>query len=504
MTSADAEPPAPLSTAGTRRDFLLDGVLPVAVIGLLVALIYAPALTGWYYLDDFEFMFARPGEHWWQAFFKPNPWVPAYYRPLEASLLSLQQLLVGDQTWPCHLLQWIMHILVAAITYTACRDIGGRRVQAWLAALFVAVAQVAAQAVAGVDTISQVGATLGTLAAAWAMFRTTACLQQPPRLSSGWYILALAGMTFGLLMKETAAAALLILIIMIGIAVLRPGSAGSRASRAGTLVKTSLPILGVFGLYWLARSAIVVGTSQEGRYGLSPRHMLRNLVELFGATFLVTSPHRLLLWWHGNRIMLAVAMLASVVLVLAVLAGLRRNRLVGTALLVGAALCAIAPVAMLMHVSELYAYGALPFLAILIGLALGSSINGRTARLRYAFTGMILLLQAVSARDKVQLMARNGAAARTLFDQTRRIVARAPADARVWLIQPENRTPEYSVLLVHGFRLIWSATKVIPERAGRPDVQLQLMPSNPTSWPANVIGCTLRSGEIVCSSQVSD
>lgn len=76
------------------------GLFLLMILG--TALLYAQSLSIGYYGDDFQYIFARPGEMIWRIFLEPNP-AHAWYRPLSSALLAATQALVagkpGQFTW---------------------------------------------------------------------------------------------------------------------------------------------------------------------------------------------------------------------------------------------------------------------------------------------------------------------------------------------------------------------------------------------------------------------
>src|SRR6267142_3282649 len=124
----------------------------------LTLALYAPVLGGKPFLDDWVYVLAEPTRHILGAFRELHPW--NFYRPLPLSIVAILQLAGHGSPVPIHLLQCVLHALIAVLVVSIAIRRGIPREGAVLAGLFLTTSQCAVAAVGGYDTISL---TLSTL-----------------------------------------------------------------------------------------------------------------------------------------------------------------------------------------------------------------------------------------------------------------------------------------------------------------------------------------------------
>ena len=124
----------------------------------LTLALYAPVLSGKPYVDDWVYVLADPARHILGAFGELHPY--GFYRPLPLCLVALLQLAGRGSPVPIHVLQCVLHALIAVLVVSIAIRRGIPRGWAILAGLFMTASQCAAGAVGGYDTLSL---TLSTL-----------------------------------------------------------------------------------------------------------------------------------------------------------------------------------------------------------------------------------------------------------------------------------------------------------------------------------------------------
>jgi len=426
-------------------------------VALLVALLYADSLSAWYFLDDFDYFFLPdPLGVIGSEFMKANPFNAKFWRPIQSTLLATQQAGVGLAVWPCHLLQLGFHAALAIATWWLARYLGANSVGALATALFCTVSQSAAQAVVGVDTLSQVGATaLLTLAVA-ALCQSIKLHGVADLYQSRHYWAAVGLFAAALLMKETAFCGfLLFAVVLVGVA---PRGAGKHTALAWGIARRLLPFMVVFVLYALWRERIVESTplslGERYRFVLG-LNTVGNTAMLFGSVISPISPQRLLGWWHaGQHVHLAAATMLTAILWGIVLTGLRRVRRPILISLLASAVAATLPMVLLHRVTEVYAYNLIPPIAVFFGLATGAIVRkagpelaGRGGVAMLAITALIVV-NAVSASDTTRQMVRNGQLSKQLYLDVAAALKRTPDNCTLTVVDPGGDDAwEYSVIL---------------------------------------------------------
>jgi hypothetical protein len=136
----------------------------------------------------------------------------------------------------------------------------------------------------------------------------------------------------------------------------------------------------------------------------------------------------------------------------------------------------MAPILPLNHVSELYAYQAMPFMAVAFGIAVATGwelLGRRGPRMALAVALALLGTLHVSAvREKLRLAVANGERAARLLASIEPWVARVPAGGTLALVTPDSLPKGYSVFHLSGYAPLRFAEGWLQERHGRPDLRL--------------------------------
>ncbi len=445
------------------------GALQLAAAVALVLVLYGPGLNGQRYGDDLGFLAPASVHHPFFHFVGPHPHHP-WYRPIEATVITLAQQTVGYATWPVHGLVFWLHALLALGVARAVLKLGFSGPQAAVAAAFLIVCQTAVLAVEGNDTVSQVlGALAGNAALWWFYQLLRRDGAAPPGREGSACVVCLA---VALWSKESSVGYLVGLTLLA--LMVRPGP--GRVRRRALACWLSAAVL--TAAYLLVRRQITAfGPSfGEGGYNLHlGLNVPLNAAGLLAVALLPISTVTMYdwataHWWPG----LAAAGLATLLVLVVVVVGWWRNgrARLGFGLLV-MAVCGLLPTILLNHVSELYAYGALPALSILVGVGLGREL-GRARPVATTLMVVFLLVHAAGTQQKVALMVDNGRRATALIEQLRPLARELPPQGRLALFSPPRQRIYSAFVLDHTDVLEMGLTgvKVMLER---PDIELRIV-----------------------------
>jgi hypothetical protein len=442
--------------------------ITILLLSIVVAVLYAPGLRGAYYGDDL--MFVRPlNGDLLRPFVHANP-ETGWYRPIEAVLLGSIQDRFGLDPRPIHALALLLHVVVALLVSRLALRLKLGRDAAIASAFAFAITQACASAVLGNDTLSHLLATAFGMGAVLLFAAPPATSGSGPRL-----VLGAAFVLLAMLAKEAgigwAAAAAL---------------AAVAAARAhdGRLNRAVLPValiaLTAAG-YLLLRDTVGARPAAigPGRYDLDPGPgVFVRLAMLLGVSVLPVSTVTVAeAWARGSRVILAVVAVIELAIVAGLAAGLIRRPKLAVLLLLAAAL-ALGPAIAIRHVSELYAYTAMPFVAVGVGALAASALRSSHGVRRWGVIGAIAaiaLLHGFAVRQKAALAAANGERARVLLAALEPVVAGVPSGGSVLLVQSHGLPPGYSVYRQVGFEPVEFAESFLQSRSGRSDVQVRVV-----------------------------
>jgi hypothetical protein len=482
------------------------------LLWLLALAAYFPGLRIQRYADDFQFLFDAPPEHLGHYFIHPNPHNPYAYRPLEAALLILSQRTFGIDTLPIHLAQITLHALLSWLVFVRMRRLGLPAAGAALGSLFMLLSQANVEAVAGNDTLSQVLGTLWGVASLWLLEQSLAGSEGAGGAalrsgSSSRFAASLLCFALALLSKETSLAflpmALLVFWTRRRETLRSPGGRMRTGLQAGGFLALSILFLGIRG--WIGLAAPSPGGGSPG-WDLGWL-LLRNTGLLLAGSLLTGSSVRLCIAFaHRDPAVLFAISLGTALFCLGVLAGLRRRPAPEWTREGCFALMAFFPAVLLHHVSELYTYNAMPFVAVLAGAGLGELLErrGRLPIRRAALlllVGLLFLVHGEAVRSKVEMMKDNGERAALLLRQMEPFLKEIPPHGELVLLNPPSAEVEYSVFLMNGFHLFKSGWFQIQRLAGRSDFQIRAArrsdwPGTPTAPDAVVLALDSPRGTI--------
>ena len=485
----------------------------LVVMGVITLAVYWPALNASYFADDYQFVFDKPCSKVLWYFAHPNE-RNSFYRPIQASFLAIVQTCSGMQCWPIHLTQIALHVIMAWLVYVAIASFGFSRMQAGIGAAFMLLSQANVHAVLSNDTLSQVGGTLFGCLALWFLYCSyqhatdrASPLGQHKRIDNKYYVTSLVMLVLSLFSKEASVS----FLPMAAVVVL---SANLRITRSSLAVKKAivdvLPYALAAGVYLAVRLVIVKApppTFGSGRYNFHVGvNVIRNLAMSGFALFVPVSTVTVFSWLKsGALVVLGVIGTLTLALFVLVAVGLWYASRRGVMLLMaGLALLGLFPMVLMNHVSELYAYNSMPFVAVLVGIGLGQLWlvlrPNRAGRAFLVLAACVLMgSHIVAVRSKARLMDYNGRRATALLQQVNSFADNAPLNGRLWLCNPSVEDVEYSVFHMSGFNVLRSAFSV-PHLWNRADLEIRVVsPAEMagTSLPEDTLVLTLEGNNVV-------
>jgi len=453
----------PVLARRSESALLAACALAFALLGLALL---GPVLDGGFFADDWELWLAAPREYLARAFFETRPY--ENYRPLQGLLVALSQTLFGRTTLPTHLVNLALHVALAVLVTRAVLGVGVSRTGAVLAGLYVCVSQLAASAVGGNDTMSL---TLGTLAGSAALFWLAPFPGVRARPGA-----AAAAFAVSLFAKESSLGYLPILALLMWLH-FRAEPNGARKAVTWTLV------LAAVAVGYLALRAQAGGTLPDVASGEQMQvgtNVLRNLALLSVASVIPLPTTQVFLGAAAREWAWPIAGGLSAVAVVAFLCwgSVRAGKLPWLAAFCAAAICVLGPVLLLHHVSELYAYAVLPFVALAFGWSAGALLTRDGSRARRvtaaAVVAFALSANAWAQHQDARGMAESGGAAGALMTQLLDRLRSLPADSVAVLVDPPGLPPNYSVFRVTGFLGVWLTKRQVREMTGRDDVSVRI------------------------------
>jgi hypothetical protein len=387
------------------------------------------------------------------------------------------------------------HIAASAFIFLGLIRLGLPRTSALLASVLFVTHPTAASAVLGNDSTSQLHSGWLSLLGAW-LIASSMGLIPVPELSvagpdgirKGRFLLGLLAIVVALLFKETALGFLLVAGLLVLLAACRNNIDWKAASL------TLLTSAAVLGGYMLLRRTMGLSMPTAGSTAVAiGMNIPRNLLQLFMASVTPVSSVQIYVATVEHAwLLLAGLALGPLLVVAALVYGLLRptkeHSIRNTAVFAGSILCVFFPAFMVYHVSELYAYAALPLVTGVIALAIRKT-NGKP------FVGQVIALVAIiiatiqvqAVWSKAKLMKQNGEASERLVGQLVEVVRKLPPNTTLYLQDMQGNQPAYSVYLERGFAPITDAARYIKYLADRPDVTIRFV-RDKTAIPENPRG----------------
>lgn len=447
------------------------------VLGLVGFSVYFSGIEIPYYADDFQFVYDSPSSKILYYFSHNNP-VNGFYRPIQASFLAIIQTYFGLNTLPIHLTQIILHIMFSWLIFVFMLRLGFSRLQAILGSAFMLLSPANVHAVLSNDTLSQITGTLFgciSLGLLWCSLFDT-----KDDGHNSYYMLSISAYILSLMSKESSISFFPLLFGIIFISNLKT----SNRLFSKTSIKFS-PYLIVTALYLIVRSFIVGVQPSFGPENYN-FHIGMNIIKniamfFFGALVPTSSVTTFAAFNNGEYVAFAGIVMAFLVFFVFTVHGLwRANRPHITLLLAIFAGISLFPMALMNHVSELYVYNCMPFIAILVGVGLGKQLEeNRTPVRRSIVTTVICVLfvsHIIAVQSKAHLMKNNGERASMLLDQIEPYLAGISNDKNLLLLNPADGQIEYSIFLMKGFNVLGSGGDYrIKQLSGRNDLTTKIV-----------------------------
>jgi hypothetical protein len=453
------------------------------------AALYWPGFSAKHFADDFQFIFDDPIRPIWYWLIHSNPYNRLIYRPIEAVTYAAAQAAFGTTTvLPLHLENFFVHAALAWFIVRVAAAAGFTRLQSVLAGLYFLVAEVQVEAVAGLDTFSQViGAAFGfasvTLLATalWDGTIRTGHWRSAPRRA--YLVASIVAFLLSLLSKETSFGFFCAAAFLITLWTLRQGA------RMRTAVRFILPYVMCAGSVIVLRW--VIGASEPGvgdaRYDFKfDRHIAQNVIEVAAGWVLpIATVDVYQAVGTGDARVLAWGALLTGVLVLTVACGLlwaSREEREAVVMLLVLAMCAVTP-AIFIHVSELYVYNSMPYISLVVGVGLGSALRRlRWGAFQKQLAGAIAVVgvtsvyaaNGIAVREKVLVMRRQGDRAAEMLNEAAEVARTLPPGATLTLRPEPTQMRKYSVFLTDDFDTIETGLRYINRISGRDDIRVRV------------------------------
>lgn len=441
--------------------------------------LYWPFLNAPYFSDDFLFVFTAPPAHFYNFFFIPGP-VGHAYRPVEAIILTWIQAHYGLNTIAIHLVSMAAHAALCCAIWVLAVRIGLSRIQTVLACCLMLVTQVGPGALLGNDSMSQaMSSALGDIGCVLLAIAYLDYAETPGR-SLSWPCLtgAFAATFLSFFFKETA----LGLTVVAGLltALIAARESGWQA-RIGFAVRRLVPYAVAVAIYFGLRIYAVPPLAEPGDHKVSlGMNAVKNLAEFgYAMATPISSVTTALTIRSGRLWEIALGGLPVLIVLVGVVAGLRAARRKWlVAILVCCVMASLFPALVLQHVSELYVYNAMPWVALLFGLGLGELwVRGPAARVAMAICTVTLFGGLLFAdRQKSILMDANGRAAARLVSDIAHYVKQLPANGEIVLTEEAQARPKYSVYVLNGLDVLEFGDRKLGAICGRPDVKVTILP----------------------------
>jgi hypothetical protein len=459
-------------------------------------------------------MYEKPQQAIIHYYLHPQPYY-YFYRPLQDSYHGFVQTYFGLETWPIQCTHIVLHALLVWMIFRLMLALSFSPFQATAGALFMAFAQVNVIAIVRNSTIAQVASTLAGFSALYFL-----CWEHLRRKEIGdeercksllrpW-IASLVLFVVALLLKESATSFLLLVPFVLFLLHRNVRPYTNLWLSVG--VKT-VPYVVIFIIYFIIRSQVVTShfkwgatdDTSEYLFCVGP-NVVRNLGMFLCATLTPFSTAEVFIAFKNSEPwnLFVLYLVVTALFAAIILWGLWQHRKPWLFVaVVGCYLLSFFPMVLLTHVGELYVYNAMPYASILVGAGVGKFIEVQYRR-RFAMALSIVFFLAIltsnfwAVRHKIVLLREKGDRAATLLTQVVPIIQSLPPNAKLLLINPPPRQPEYSAFYLNYFSVLRFARGYISSLSGRPDVTVWVLPQDdPNYRPADAWSVCLSNGQMV-------
>lgn len=458
------------------------------VLSIATLAVYFSGLHIWYYGDDFQYVYTDPASRIFHFFHEKNLF-HGFYRPVNSAIIAVVQVLFGRETWAIHIINILVHALLAWLIYLFMKRERFTTWQAVLASAFMVISQENASAVLGNDTFSQISGTFFGCLSMWLLYvgytrNGDQGDASARRFPAGHYLLALLAYVVSLASKETSVAFGPMVFCVLVMVHRNMAGWGARLVRA---VMEVIPFLALTLVYIWVRSAIGLSqpSGEGGGYGFGVGlNVVENLVQfLFAAIVPVSSASAFVAVKNKDMLLLGVIMIASLAFLGLVVYGLwrgERHRSLIPMLLFS--LLGLVPAIFMNHVGELYLYNSMPFIAVLVGAGLGTMLERTRQSQRpltvlgfRLFLGIITVSHIVGIQTKAAVMMDNGDRAARYLPQIASMVDKVPQGGTLLLLNPQSQEPEYSVFLMKPLSVFKWGVHIIKQETNRWDMTVEVI-----------------------------
>lgn len=414
-------------------------------------LLYFNALNAGYFGDDYQFLFANPKTNVLGFFSNVSAYNP-FYRPIQAAFLNVLQSFFGEETWPIHILHLLLQTVLIFTVYKFTARLGFNTWPKVISVIFLWASQASVHAIVSVDTTSMVGSTAFGFLSVYLLHRFY------NTQAKKYFIISSLVFFTSLLFKESGVSFLIMIIALIFLQL------KSSHPKNWAILVLHLSVYFVIFIYYFVLRKSANGISAQfamGTYGFSLGfNTLVNYFYLIVASTLPISSAHFYKWfvekdyWH---LVFSLLFLIPyyILLVYSIIKGCI-SRSSFSRILLFFYLMSFIPVVLLNHVSELYAYNAMPFLALIIGFSFNEIHFFEDIKkwkgLIHGFLVLVLVVNIWSVNAKTELMRANGLAAKQLVLQLKPILRKLPENSKVYLVNSCGET-QYSVFFQNEYNL---------------------------------------------------
>lgn len=462
-------PGAQPESRSDKRAWRLAGLIGLLLV-LVLLLIQLPLKP---FGDDYLIFQDDPRPGFFRFLSQHHPYSPNYYRPLLLVFTNNVQYLWGTASWPVHITHLLLHLGLGLLVYRAALRLGlGIRV-AVIAGLWTLGSQLVAHPVLSLDTFPQLAFTLAGWGSVYLLYLA---LWKAPNAGRRLLTAALSALALfaALLCRENALGFVPAHLVLIVVYYLKHPD-----ERRRTAWFAPAPLI-VTGAYILLRSGVIEHTVLSVQFALGSNLLINPAKVVAGAVSPVSTAAVYYDLASGRWLTPLIAATLSAALIAAAAIGLRRSPRRGTAGVLALLLCAVvSPLLFLKHISELYAYAALPAIALIGTIGLNALASRRYRNRRIAlYAGLVLLfgVNLAGVIGKAGLLRSNGEDAERLLDQLEPYHRRMEPDEVLLLVDEPPSRPAYSIYHVHGFRLIDYGIALLPILPRRYDYISPIVP----------------------------
>ncbi|MFA5145953.1 MAG: hypothetical protein WC515_01025 [Candidatus Omnitrophota bacterium] len=483
---------------------------PFAVFIMTVMAIFAiyyPGIGHHYFNDDYKFVFENPSSKIFYFFTHTNPGIHTY-RPLQAMFAALIQTFFGSATWPMQIVQISLHILLCTFVYRFVVYAGFGRLPAFLSALYMAVGQINVLAVLGNDAFNHIASVFFGALGLFFIY-SAHCEPKTERMDLKYYLASLLCFTVSIFMKENGISYLLIIPFVITCYEIVKGR------RFGSLMRSfalTVPFFVIFAIYYIIRSYVVVPPSHSSQdnytigFGF---YVIKNLI-MQGSSAIMPWSSIDIYFSIISKNVVKITFYFVTTFIFWIIAGYGLMKAKNKAMLAAIGIIsvmALFPTFLILHVSEMYTYSAMPYVSILAGIGAGKAIESATGKNRRVLLASIVLIilvmmsvQAIAVRNKAVLMKKSGEESARVVRQIEPWLSKIPENGELVLVNPETREREYSLFYLKGFNVIaYGAHDILHQKAGRGDFGVSIIEEKELSKIVNKTGMlflTIKNGEV--------